>query len=89
MSGTYSPITIQVLPSAAGAPSRRTTDRYRSCGSPKRQSLGVVHLPGPCGGIGLDSPPDVASHVRAFILLKTSALTLVTTARLPRDMGAG
>jgi hypothetical protein len=26
------------------------------------QSLGVVHLPGPCGGICLDSPPDVASR---------------------------
>ncbi len=52
------------------------------------QSLGVVHLPGPRGGICLDSPPDVASHVRAFTLLKASALASAATARLLRDMAA-
>jgi hypothetical protein len=48
----------------------------------------VVHLPGPCGGICLDSPPDVASHARAFTLLKASALTPAATAQLLRDMAA-
>lgn len=51
------------------------------------QSLGVVHLSGPCGGICLDSPPDVASHARAFTLLKASALTPAATRRLLLDMG--
>ena len=52
------------------------------------QSLGVIHLPGPYGGICLDSPPDVASHARAFTLLKASALTPAATAQLLRDMAA-
>jgi len=34
MSGTYSKITIQILPFAAGAPPSAATGRYRSCGSP-------------------------------------------------------
>ena len=46
----------------------------------------MVHLPGPCGGICLDSPPDVASHARAFTLLKSSALTPAATVRLLRGM---
>ena len=52
------------------------------------QSLGVVHLPGPGGGICLDSPPDLASHTLAFTLLKASALIPAATTRLLRDMAA-
>jgi hypothetical protein len=37
MSGTYTQITIQVLPFAAGAPLPAATGRYRSCGSPTRR----------------------------------------------------
>jgi len=51
-------------------------------------SLGVVHLPGPSGGICLDSPSDVANHTRAFALVRASALTPATTTRLLRDMAA-
>jgi hypothetical protein len=46
----------------------------------------VVHLPGPNGGIFVDSPPDVASHARAFTLLSASALTPAATTQMLRDM---
>ena len=86
MSGTYSQITIQVLPFAAGAPPAGGNGPLSILRFADAQSLGVVHLPGPCGGICLDSPPDVASHARAFTLLKASALTPAATVRLLRDM---
>ena len=88
MSGTYSQITIQVLPFAAGAPPAGGNGPLSILRFADAQSLGVVHLPGPCGGICLDSPPDVASHARAFTLLKASALTPAATARLLGDMAA-
>jgi transcriptional regulator with XRE-family HTH domain len=88
MSGTYPQITIQVLPFAGGAHPAGGSGPLsilRFAGAP---SLGVVHLPGPCGGIILDSPSDVASHTRAFTLLRASALTPAATAQLLRDMAA-
>ena len=75
MSGTYSQITTQVSPFAAGAPPAGGNGPLSILRFADAQSLGVVHLPGPSGGICLHSPPDVASHVRAFTLLKASALT--------------
>ena len=88
MSGTYSQITIQVLPFAAGAPPAGGNGPLSILRFADAQSLGVIHLPGPYGGICLDSPPDVASHARAFTLLKASALTPAATAQLLRDMAA-
>jgi len=88
LSGTHPKITIQVLPFAAGAPPAGVNGPLSILRFAGAQSLGVVHLPGPCGGICLDSPPDVASHTRAFTLLKASALTPSATAQLLRDMAA-
>jgi transcriptional regulator with XRE-family HTH domain len=88
MSGTYSQITIQVLPFAAGAPPAGGNGPLSLLRFADAQSLGVVHLPGPSGGICLDSPPAVASHAQAFTLLKASALTPAATAKLLRDMAA-
>jgi hypothetical protein len=88
MSGTYSQITIQVLPFAACAPPVGGNGPLSILRFADAQSLGVVHLPGPCGGICLDLPPDVASHVRAFTLLKASALTPAATTPLLRDVAA-
>ena len=88
MSGTCPQITIQILPFACGAHPAGGSGPLsilRFAGVP---SLGVVHMPGPCGGICLDSPQDVASHARAFTLLMASALTPAATARLLRDMAA-
>jgi uncharacterized protein DUF5753 len=89
MSSTYSRIKIHVLPFAAGAPPAGGNGPLSILRFASTESLGVVHLPGLCGGIYLDSPLDVASHVRGFTLLKASALTPATTARLLRDMTAG
>ena len=86
LSGAYSQITIQVLPFAAGAPPAGGNGPLSILRFAGPQSLGVVHLPGPYGGICLDSPPDVASHARAFTLLKASALTPRATAQLLSDM---
>jgi transcriptional regulator with XRE-family HTH domain len=88
MSGANSQITIQVLPFAAGAPPAGGNGPLSILRFADAQSLGVVHLPGPCGGICLDSPPEIASHARAFTLLKASALTPAATAQLLRDMAA-
>ena len=87
MSGAYPQVTIQVLPFATGAPAGGNGPlsilRFADA-----QGLGVVHLPSPCCGICLDSPPDVASHTRAFTLLKASALTPAATAQLLREVAA-
>jgi transcriptional regulator with XRE-family HTH domain len=88
MAITHPQITIQVLP-FTGRPhpinSSGPLTILRFAAAP---SLGVVHLQGPCGGIFLDSPPDVASHAQAFTLLRASALTPAATTQLLRDMAA-
>ena len=86
MSGAYSQITIQVLPFASGAPPAGGNGPLSILRFADAQSLGVVYMPGACGGVCLDGPPDVASHARAFTLLKASALTPAATTRLLQDM---
>jgi transcriptional regulator with XRE-family HTH domain len=88
MNGAHPQITIQILPFAAGAPPAGVNGPLSILRFADAQNLGVVHLPGPYGGICLDSPPDVASHARAFTLLKGSALTPASTAQLLRNMAA-
>jgi transcriptional regulator with XRE-family HTH domain len=88
MSGTHPQITIQVLPFAGGAHPAGGSGPLSILRFADAPSLGVVHLPGPCGGIILDSPPDVASHALAFTLLRASALTPVATTQLLQDMAA-
>jgi len=88
ISGTHPRITVQVLPFVDAAyPAGRSgpLSILRFADAP---SLGVVHLSGPCGGIILDSPPNVASYAQAFTLLKASALTPAATTRLLRNMAA-
>jgi transcriptional regulator with XRE-family HTH domain len=88
MTTTCPQITLQVLlfvgaPHLAGASGPLSILRFADA-----PSLGVVHLPGPGGGIFLDSPPDVATYARVFTLLSASALTPAATAQLLRDMAA-
>jgi hypothetical protein len=87
ISDTCPQITIQVLPFACGVHpvSGGPQSILRFAGAP---SLGVVHLPGPSGGICLDSPSDVANHTGAFTVVRAAALTPATTTRLLRDMAA-
>ena len=88
MSDTCPQITIQVLPFASGAPPAGASGPLSILRFAASPSLGVVHLPGPNGGHILDSPPDVASHTRAFTLLSASAPTPAVTAQLLREIAA-
>src|ERR1035441_879652 len=88
MSGTHPQITIQVLPFVGGAHPAGGSGPFSILRFADAPSLGVVHLPGPCGGIILDSPPDVASHAQVFTLLSASALTPAATVQLLQDMAA-
>jgi transcriptional regulator with XRE-family HTH domain len=88
MSSTHPQITIQVLSFTGGAHPANGSGPLSILRFADAPSLGVVHLPGPCDGIILDSPPDVASHAEAFTLLRSSALTPATTTQLLRDMAA-
>jgi transcriptional regulator with XRE-family HTH domain len=86
MTSTCPQITIQVLPFASGAHPASASGPLSILRFADSPSLGVVHLPGPNGGIFVDSPPDVASHARAFTLLSASALTPAATTQMLRDM---
>jgi len=86
MTTTCSQITLQVLPFAGGAQPAGASGPLSILRFADAPSMGVVHLPGPNGGIFLDRPLDVASHVRNFTLLSTSDLAPAATAQLLRDM---
>jgi transcriptional regulator with XRE-family HTH domain len=88
MSRTCPQITIQVLPFAGGACPTGGSGPLSILRFTDAPSLGMVHLSGPCGGIILDRPLDVASHAQAFALLRASALTPAATTQLLRDMAA-
>jgi transcriptional regulator with XRE-family HTH domain len=84
----YPQITIQVLPFAGGPHPVGASGPLSILRFADAPSLGVVHLPGPNGGIFVDNPPNVASHARAFTLLLASALSPAATTQLLRDMAA-
>jgi transcriptional regulator with XRE-family HTH domain len=88
MTTTCPQITLQVLPFANGAHPAGASGPLSILRFADASSLGLVHLPGPSGGIFLDSPTDVASHARAFVLLSASALTPAATAQVLRGMAA-
>jgi hypothetical protein len=64
----------------AASPSA-ATDRSRSCGSPTRRVWAWSTCPALEGGICLHSSLDVATHVRAFTVLKASAVTPAAATR--------
>jgi transcriptional regulator with XRE-family HTH domain len=76
-------ITVQVLPSACGAPSSGPATILRFAGMP---SLGVVYLPGLSGGVCLAGQQDVASYTSAFERLRASSLTPAASTQLIREM---
>ena len=49
---------------------------------PDAPSLGVVYLDALSGGIYLESQADVARYIRAFALLRASALSPADSTRL-------
>jgi transcriptional regulator with XRE-family HTH domain len=88
ISGTHLQITIQVLPFTGGAHPASGSGPLLILRFADVPSLGVIHLPGPRGGIILDSQLDVASHAQAFSRLSASALTPPGSMQLFRDMAA-
>jgi len=79
-------ITLQALPFVGGPHPAGASGPLSILRFADAPNLGVVHLPGPGGGIILDSPLDIASYTRAFTLLKASALTPAATAQLVQEM---
>ena len=88
MTITCPQITIQVLPFAGGPPPAGASGPLSILRFADTPSLGIVHLPGPNGGIFLDSPLAVAGHTLAFTLLSATALAPAATIELLRVMAA-
>jgi transcriptional regulator with XRE-family HTH domain len=84
----YPNVTLQVLPFAAGAHAAAASASLAILRFPDAPSLGVVYLEALTGGVYLESQQDVARYIRAFALLRSSALTAAETTRLLREMSA-
>ena len=79
-------ITIQVLPFSAGARAAAGGGSLAILRFPDAPSLGVVHLGAVSGGVYLESQADVARYIRAFTLLRASALSPADSDRLLRSL---
>jgi transcriptional regulator with XRE-family HTH domain len=88
LSDDYSDLTIQVLPFAAGAHAAAGSGSLAILRFPDAPSLGVVYLEALSGGVYLESQADVARYIRAFALLRASALDRADSLRLLRGLGA-
>lgn len=82
----YPDITLQVLPFSAGAHAAAGSGSLAILRFPDAPSLGVVYLEALSGGVYLESQVDVASYIRAFAMLRASALTATDTARMLGEM---
>ncbi len=78
-------ITLQVLPFSAGAHAAGGSASLTILRFAEAPSLGVVYLEGLSGGVYLEGQTDIANYVRAFTLLRSSALTVAETARMLRE----
>jgi transcriptional regulator with XRE-family HTH domain len=79
-------ITIQVLPFSAGAHAAAGSGSLAILRFPDAPSLGVVYLEALSGGVYLESQDDVARYIRAFALLRASALSAADSVSLLRSM---
>ncbi len=79
-------LSLQVLPFSAGAHAAAGSSSLAVLRFPDAPSLGVVYLEALSGGVYLESQEDVARYIRAFALLRASALSPVDSARLLRDL---
>ena len=79
-------ITIQVLPFSAGAHAPAGGGSLVVLRFPDSPSLGVVYLDAPSGGVSVESQADVARYIRAFTLLRASALSPGASDRLLRSL---
>ena len=79
-------ITIQVLPFSAGAHAAVGSGSLAILRFPDAPSLGVVYLEALSGGVYLESQDDVARYIRAFALLRASALSAEDSVSLLRSL---
>ena len=79
-------ITVQVLPFSAGAHAGAGGGSLAILRFPDAPSLGVVYLEALSGGVYLESQADVARYVRAFALLRASALSPSDSGRVLRNL---
>jgi transcriptional regulator with XRE-family HTH domain len=82
LAGGPTAITLQVLPFSAGAHGGAGSGSLAILRFPDAPSLGVVYLDALSGGIYLESQADVARYIRAFALLRASALSPADSTRL-------
>jgi transcriptional regulator with XRE-family HTH domain len=87
LSGNRPDLTIQVLPFAAGAHAAAGSGSLAILRFPDAPSLGVVYLEALSGGVYLESQADVARYIRAFALLRASALSPADSLLLLRSLG--
>jgi transcriptional regulator with XRE-family HTH domain len=81
-------LTIQILPFSAGAHAAAGSGSLAILRFPDAPSLGVVYLEALSGGVYLESQADVARYIRAFALLRASALSAGDSAHLLRSLVA-
>ena len=86
LAGQAPAVTLQVLPFSAGAHGGAGSGSLAILRFPDAPSLGVVYLDALSGGIYLESQADVARYIRAFALLRASALSPADSARLLRRL---
>jgi transcriptional regulator with XRE-family HTH domain len=87
LAGDGPQLTVQVLPFSAGAHAAAGSGSLAILRFPDAPSLGVVYLEALSGGVYLESQEDVARYIRAFALLRASALSAADSARLLRSLG--
>jgi transcriptional regulator with XRE-family HTH domain len=80
-------LTLQVLPFSAGAHAAAGSASLAILQFSDAPSLGVVYVEALSGGVYLESQADVARYVRAFALLRASALSAADSVRLLRGLG--
>jgi len=80
-------LTLQVLPFSAGAHAAAGSASLAILRFSDAPSLGVVYVEALSGGVYLESQTDVARYIRAFALLRASALSAADSVRLLRGLG--
>jgi hypothetical protein len=80
-------LTLQVLPFTAGAHAAAGSASLAILRFSDAPSLGVVYVEALSGGVYLESQTDVARYIRAFALLRASALSAADSVHLLRSLG--
>jgi transcriptional regulator with XRE-family HTH domain len=80
-------LTLQLLPFSAGAHAAAGSASLVILRFSDAPSLGVVYVEALSGGVYLESQADVARYIRAFALLRASALSAADSVRLLRSLG--